>query len=61
MEMNKCMRHERAALDIKLNETYRELIGLLAEPKYLRSAQKNWLAFRDSSCSFAAALPASSR
>lgn len=53
-DLNDCANRDFEAEDKKLNAVYRKLMaGLDAETQaLLKTAEKNWLAFRDSECEF---------
>jgi uncharacterized protein YecT (DUF1311 family) len=53
-DMRDCSADEYARLDVTLNATYRELMGLLEDDlkTELREAQRAWIAFRDAECDY---------
>ena len=54
MELNYCADRDFQAADRKLNALYRKLLDG-SEPKdkeLLRTAERNWIAWRDSECAF---------
>jgi uncharacterized protein YecT (DUF1311 family) len=53
-EMNQTAFKNYQIADKKLNETYKELMTFLTieEKQLLKTAQKEWLKFRDSHCTF---------
>lgn len=57
--MNICAAAGFKAEDSRLNKTYREIVGRLADDpdgkKLLVTAQRGWIAFRDAECAFATA------
>jgi uncharacterized protein YecT (DUF1311 family) len=54
IQMHECMRRESELVDSRLNEKYQALLGSLSRPEDLRRAQRAWLAFRETTCSFVA-------
>jgi uncharacterized protein YecT (DUF1311 family) len=53
LDMNRCLAEEYKKVDGRLNETYRQLTGVLADPGSLRKSQAAWVRFRDLDCEFA--------
>ena len=54
MEMNYCADRDFQAADRKLNAAYRKLLGA-SDPKereLLKTAERNWIAYRDSECAY---------
>jgi len=53
-EMNRCAGDSFAATDAKLNKLYKALMAKLegGEQDQLRTAQRAWLSYRDSECTF---------
>ena len=54
LEMRKCASDQYQIADQKLNQTYQKLIGQLSpeRKKRLIEAQRDWISFRDKTCSF---------
>jgi len=54
MELNYCADRDFQAADKKLNATYRKLLDA-SDPKereLLKTAERNWIAYRDSECAY---------
>jgi uncharacterized protein YecT (DUF1311 family) len=53
-DMHACIASESKAQDTRLNAAYRELRASLPVPRQaaLQAAQRDWLRFRDSNCSY---------
>ena len=54
MELNACAERDFEAADKKLNAVYRKLLdGAEAKEKeMLKTAERNWIAYRDSECAY---------
>jgi uncharacterized protein YecT (DUF1311 family) len=53
LDMNRCLADEYKKVDGRLNDSYRQLIGSLADPSLLRKSQAAWIRFRDLDCEYA--------
>jgi uncharacterized protein YecT (DUF1311 family) len=52
LDMNNCLQEAYVSVDARLNVEYRRLLGSLKNPARLRSAQNEWLRFRERQCAF---------
>ena len=50
-DMNLCMADEYRKVDAELNENFKKLTSVLANPTGIRNAQRAWIRFRDAECS----------